>query len=172
MDWLGELYARLLSTATIVETADGGLLVQSAPGRYAAWVAVFLVLLPGALWCWRRGLGGRMAIGACFASFTIPLIVVPGIAAESIRVGPAALSVRTGFWFAPTVRELPLSDLNEIVQTSESVAQRGAERSDRVWEFRYRSAPSIRLKLPDLLDAHRATVSAWLRARGLAVREE
>ena len=113
----------------------------------------------------------KLAPGFCFASFAIPLIVVPGIARESIAVTPAGLSIRTGFWFAPTERTLPFADLDEIVETSEEVAQRGAERRDRVWSWRYRAGPPRRLKLPDLLDANRRPVIEYLHRQGLAFRE-
>ena len=59
MEWLGELYDRLFSTATVSATADGGLLIRSAPGRYVLWILLFLVLLPAARWCWRRRIGGN-----------------------------------------------------------------------------------------------------------------
>ena len=169
-DWVSAV-SRLLAPATIAELADGTLLIRSAPGRYVLWVLLFLVLLPAARWCWRRRIGGHLAPGVFFASFTIPLIIVPGIALESIAVTPAGLSIRTGFWFAPTERELPFADLDEIVETSELVAQRGAERRDRVWRFRYRTGAARTLKLPDLLDANSRPVIEYLQRQGLAFRE-
>jgi len=56
-----------------------------------------LVVLLVSRWCWNRRIGGRYPPGVFFASFAIPLIVVPGIALESVRVAPDRLSIRTGF---------------------------------------------------------------------------
>jgi hypothetical protein len=169
MDWISPI-SRWLAPATIAETADGGLLVASAPGRYVQWLLLFLVLLPVSRWCWRRKLGGNLAPGVFYAAFAIPLVVVPGIALESIRVAPDGLSVRTGLWFSPTERAFPFAELDEIVESEQEIDQRDAERRDRVWSFRYRTAAERRLKLPDLLDANREPVIESLRRRGIEFR--
>lgn len=171
MDFLtASLYGQLFSSATISHAADGAVIVHSAPGRYVAWLAAFLVLLPVARWCWRRGIGGPFAPGVFFASFTIPLIVLPGIAIESVRVSPDSIVTHGGLWHSPTHRHFPLSDLESIVETKEPIAQRGFQRRDTFWEFRYRSSPSRRLKLSDLLDANRTHIIEYLRQHGFVIR--
>jgi hypothetical protein len=164
-------YGQLLSAAIVAETADGALDIHSAPGRYVAWLVVFAVLTPLAGWCWRRGIGGNLAPGVFFASFLIPMIVVPGMATESIRVTPDRLSIRTGFWFAPTRYTISLTDLDGVVETVETVAQRGPIRHETYWEFRYRSRRPYRLNLPDLLEANRGPIADYLRRHGTAVRQ-
>lgn len=167
---MASLYGRIFSSATVAETADGVLTIHSAPGRYIMWAVAFLVVLPSSWWCWRRRLGGRFAPGVFFASLTVPLIVVPGIATESVRVTPESLSIRTGFWFAPTDYHIQLTDLAAFIETDEAVAQRGAPRRDTFWEFRYRSGRSLRIDLPDLFSANRAHVIEYLRQHGFQVR--
>jgi hypothetical protein len=148
----------ILNAAKIASLPDGGVLLTSAPARFAAWIAIFLVVMPVALWLWRRRIGGKYPPGAFIVSFFIPLIVVPGIAMESVRVTRTELAVRTGFWFAPTVKTLPLEGLREI---EDSV--------DRVWSFRYASGRSTRLHLPNLLEDNRPPVVDALQSQGVPV---
>jgi hypothetical protein len=152
----------VLNAAKITALPDGGVLLTSAPERIAAWSAIFLVVMPVSLWLWRRGIGGRYPPGAFIVSFFIPLFVVPGIAMESVRVTRSELAVRTGFWFAPTMKEFPLEGLSEIEDTVD-------RRSKRVWFFRYASGRSSRLHLPNLLEANRPPVVGALVARGIPV---
>lgn len=168
---LAGIYAHLFSTASVAELGDGSLQIQSAPGRYLAWILAFVIVLPASWWCWHRRVGGRIAPSAFFASFLIPLIVVPGVALESVRVSPAGLTIRTGFWFSPTVHSISFSDLESITQRSEAVNQRLVPRHDTFWHFRYRSREQRDINLPDLLDAHRHTVIEYLHRHGIDVRE-
>jgi len=148
----------VLNAAKITTLEDGGVLLTSAPERFAAWSAIFLLVMPISLWLWRRRIGGKYPPGAFIVSFFIPLLVVPGIAMESVRVTRADLAVRTGFWFAPTVRTFPLEGLREIVE------------SDRAWSFRYASGRSSRLHMPNLLEDNRPPIVGALRSRGVTVR--
>jgi hypothetical protein len=166
---LASAYNRLFGSASVTETLDGHLLIQSAPGRFIAWGVAFAVLLPLSLWCWRRHIGGRLAPGFFFASFAIPLIIIPGIATESVRVSPEALIVRTGFWFSPTEFRVSLPEVETIVERHEVVPQRRARREETIWEFHERSGKVRRLQLPDLLEANRGAASEYLRARGIKV---
>src|SRR5690242_5795361 len=113
---IGTLSQGVFASASVAVAADGSLNIQSAPGRYVAWLMAFIVILPLSAWCWRRRIGGRLAPGFFFASFLIPLLVVPGIATESVRVGPDALVIRTGFWFSPTIHEIPLAGLEAVIE--------------------------------------------------------
>jgi hypothetical protein len=168
--FFARLYA-LFASASITQAADGSLMIQSAPGRYLAWVLAFVVVLPIAVWCWRKGLGGRYAPGVAIASFAIPIIVVPGIAMESIRVAPDKITMTTGFWFAPTRYQIPLSDVDEIVATHRAVDQRMVPRHDTSWDFRFRSRDHHVLHLSDLFDASRGHIIEYLRQHGFRVHE-
>jgi hypothetical protein len=148
----------VLNAAKIATLPDGGVLLTSAPVRFAAWIAIFLLVMPISFWLWRRRIGGKYPPGAFIVSFFIPLFVVPGIAMESVRLTRADLVVRTGFWFAPTVRTFPLEGLREIGE------------SDRIWSFRYASGRSSRLHLPNLLEDNRPPIVDALRSRGVTVR--
>ncbi len=168
--FLVNLYNRWFAAASITQAADGSLTLQSAPGRYVVWVVAFIVVMPLAGWFWRKKIGGRYAAGVFFASFMVPLLIIPGMAAESIHVAPDALTMRGGIWFAPTVYRISLDHLEAIVNIEEEVAQRKVSRKDAVWEFRYRDREPLRLKLSDLLDANRAPVLEYLRRHGIPIR--
>lgn len=165
------LYGKLFSQALMQETADGALLIQSAPGRYLTWSLAFVVLVMVTGWCWRRRLGGAYAPGFLFASFLIPILILPALATESVRVTGDVLNIRTGIWFDPTVMEIPLANVKDIVErkaASKSRRLRGIR--ETYWHFQQQSGKVQVLDLPDLLDANRAAVADFLRRRGIEVR--
>ena len=166
------LYDELFGAASVTETADGSLCIRSAPMRYAVWILAFVVVAPVSWWCWRRRIGGRLAPGFFYASFLIPVLVVPGLALESVRVTPAALTVQTGLWFLPTTHEIRLSGLESVTEQIEarSGRRRFGSRTDTVWYFHYRSGEQLRLVLSDLFEANRDRVLEHLRRRGTIVR--
>lgn len=140
--------------------------------RYVMWILAFIVVAPVSWWCWRHRIGGRLAPGFFFASFLIPVLIVQGIALESVRVTPAALTVDTGLWFLPTTHEIRLSGLESVTEQIEAKSgrRRFGSRTDTVWYFRYRTGEECRLVLSDLFDANRGRVVEHLRCRGLVVR--
>ena len=158
--------SRLFGSA-VIEDGPGGLSIRSAPGRYAAWVLAFAVLLAVTWLCRRRRIGGNLAHGAFYASFAIPIIIVPGIALESVHASRAELTVRTGLWFSPTVSRIALTDIESITERRKAVRQRGLPRQDTYWRFRYRDGKERSLQLPDLLNAHRAATAAYLERQGI-----
>ena len=158
--------SRLFASA-IIEEGPAGLSIRSAPGRYAAWLLAFVVILAAAWFCRRRRIGGNLAHGAFYASFTIPIIVVPGIALESVHVSRSELVVRTGLWFSPTVTRIALDGIECVTERSAAVRQRGLPRRDTQWRFRYADGRGRTLKLPDLLMAHGETAAGYLRRQGI-----
>jgi hypothetical protein len=98
-------------------------------------------------------------------------LVVPAIARESIRVTPDAISFHGGLWFAPADHQIPLSGVEEIVETHEAVDQRVLKRPDTFWEVRYRDRDPYRIHLSDLLGANRRRVAEYLRRHGIRVNE-
>lgn len=165
------IYETWFASASVRELADGSLEIQNSPGNYVAWILAFVIVVPVSWWCWRRRLGGRWAPSVFIASFVIPLIVVPGMAMESILISPTALTIRTGFWFSPTITEVPLSGLVSFAERSEAVSQRGVPRRDTFWHFRYQSGQQRRIDLPDLLDANRAQALEYLCRHGIRVQD-
>ncbi|MCX6898148.1 MAG: tetratricopeptide repeat protein [Verrucomicrobia bacterium] len=167
------LYDELFGAASVTEAADGSLSIRSAPMRYVMWILAFVVVAPVSWWCWRHRIGGRLAPGFFFASFLIPVLVVPGIALESVRVTPAALTVETGLWFLPTTREIRFSGLESVteqIETQSGRRSRFGPRHDTVWYFRYRSGEERRMVLSDLFEANRTRVIEYLRRHGVGVR--
>jgi hypothetical protein len=165
------LYHDLFSQALFAEAEDGSLWIRSAPARYVAWVAAFLVLVPLSRWCWNRKIATNLAKGFFFASFLIPVLIIPGLAAESVHIAREELTIKTGFWFDPTIHRVPLEGVTGIVEYRVSSRQRSIHRKDRYWEFRCKSVKPRRIKLPDLLDATREEAKAHLRKSGFTVIE-
>jgi hypothetical protein len=163
---IASFFSRLLNSAVVEETA-AGLSIRSAPGRYGWWLIAFALLLVAGWFCRRRRIGGNLAHGVFYASFTIPVIIVPGIALESIRASRTELTVRTGFWFSPTVKRISLSDLESITERRQAVRQRGLPREDTYWHFRYQDGKRRSLRLSDLLAANRTAAADYLRRQGI-----
>ena len=115
-DWFVE---NIFSSASI-QHSNGNLLMHSGPVGYLVWGLAFAALFSGCLWCWRRGIGGRYAPGFFFASFVIPLIVIPGIAAESIAVDPGAISMGRGWLFYRYRDSVPLKNVERITEMKKS----------------------------------------------------
>ena len=159
-----------LFSSGIVDQTANSLVIHSAPGRLLVWVLAFILVMPAAWYCWRRGIAGHYAPGAFFASFIIPMLIIPGIATESVRVTPSEISIRTGFWFAHTKLEYPLVGVDGVVEKRIAVPQRRVPRRDRVWDLHYRSGSTRRLHLTDLLDANRAPVVGYLQHQGISFR--
>jgi len=155
----------MFNAGLVTTLPDGELLLRSAPERFVAWGVLFAVVMPVAFVLWRKGLGGRYAPGAFIVSFFVPLFVLPGIAMESVHLTEDALSIKTGFWFAPRVESHPLRGLAEI--TEHSVPRRRGGR-EIVWTLRY-GPRSHRLDLPDLLESNRTPFVDVLKRRGIRV---
>jgi hypothetical protein len=145
------IYGWLFSQGVVTETADGGLIIESAPGRYIGWTVAFIIAMPISFWLWRRGRAGRFAPVIFFTSFAIPLIVLPGIASESIRVTPISLTIQTGFSFSPTIMQFSLNDLESVIESEEEIKQKYISRTATFWEFKYKSSPSDSYDLNDVL---------------------
>ncbi len=166
------LFEQLFESATVTLAADGSMCIQSAPARYVVWVLGSIVAVLFSGWCWRHRIGGRFAPGVFFASFLVPLIVVPGIATESIRVSPDSMTIQTGFWFAPTIDEIPLSDVESVTERVEAVEQRAFERHDTFWYVRYCSGEERQIHLTDLLEGNRFAVFEYLRQHNIQTHND
>lgn len=160
--WLSGFFA----SARVAEDA-AGLTITSGPARYVAWVLAFVVLLPLSWHCRRKRIGGYLAHGVFFASFTIPLIIVPGIALESVRITPASLRIRTGLWFDATVHEVSWNGVESVTERVRVRKQRLATRRDLDWLVRFRDGTKHAVALPDLLDGNRSVAAEYLRRHGI-----
>lgn len=165
------LYDDLFGQAVVSTAPDGVVTITSAVGRYWAWVLAFVIMAPFCFWCWRHKYGGRIAPSFFFASFTIPTIIIPGIAGEKIVIGPEQLTTHTGFWFAPTVIEFSLTNLQQVTEEMNKVPERfGLTRTDIFWEFHYPNGMRKSLKHSDLFGANRETIADALRKRQIKVQ--
>jgi hypothetical protein len=152
----------MFSAGTVSTLPNGDLLLQSAPERYLAWTIVFLVFMLGGFLLWRQRIGGHLPRNAFFASWIIPLLILPGIAMDSTRLTADALIVKTGYWFAPSTERFPLHGLDSIEE------ERLGPKKRLFWVFHY-GANTRRFNLPDLLEDHRVEVGEVLGRRGIPV---
>jgi hypothetical protein len=155
-----------LNLATITLEADR-LAVHSAPGRYVVWLIAFVVVAPVAFVLWRKNIANRITCSVFFASLLIPVIVVPGIACESIDASPSELSVRTGFWFAPTLHEYELTGIEGIREEEVEVRQRAMDRTDVRWVMTWPGGRARTLSLNDLFRENRAAIREHLEKHGV-----
>jgi len=153
------------SAGLVTEAPDGSLQLVSAPGRFLAWILAFIIVCPICGWCWRRKLGIPFTPALFVTSFVVPLLIVPGMLRERIQLSPGGLTIRTGFWFAMTVHEFPLSELESVKDLTE-------KNGDIFWHFRYRSGELLTLNLPELLEANRGRFLAYFKQRGVRVLTE
>jgi hypothetical protein len=153
----------MLDAGKAVTLPNGEFLLQSATSRYVAWIAIFLVVTLVSRGLLRRRIGGATPAGAILGAFIIPLLILPGIAMERVRVTPTDLEVRTGYWMAPTTMHYALADLVEIEEGR-------TVREDLQWKFRYANGKVRSLRLPNLLEGNRPPVVEALKARGILVR--
>lgn len=158
-----------LSRLSFQNFADGTLAISNAPGGYILWICAFLFVMPVSYLLWKRDILGHYAAGFFFASFCVPLIVLPGLAMESITISKTELRTKTGLWFAPTEKTYSLVGLKTIQETSVKRNQRVVSRNDLIWVFEWNSGEKRRLSLSDQLSGCRKEVAEYLQKSGIRV---
>jgi hypothetical protein len=152
-----------------VTQSPTGLMIESAPGRYVAWIAVFLVVVTVAGVLWRRGFRHRLVKVAFISAFVIPIVVVPGIATESIFIGAESIDEGSHFWLSGPARRIELRSLVQVTRVKKPIDQRALPREDTFWEFTYSDGHSQELHLSDLFEANQDVVIGALQRRGVRV---
>ena len=147
---------------------DGSLVIKSALSRYVAWGGTFLILAPLSFFLWSKRVLKHITIPIFFSSFVIPLIVLPGFAIDSVRITPTTLSFRTGFWFAPKVRNYSLEGLALVYEHSKRGRVVGEPRNV-FWTFYWKDGRMVDLDLPDLFTANREGVRKYLSNLGIDI---
>ena len=169
--FFSDFYAKLFASSSIIHGQEM-LVIHSSVARYITWVIAFLIIMPLSWRLWRKGISTTFAPGFFFASFLIPSLIVPGIASESIIVGPDVIRINTGFWFQPEKVVVSLSDLQAVYEGGEVIPQRGLARKDLFWHFHYRDGGRRDLHLSDLFWANRSPVADYLTEHGVAFHRE
>lgn len=152
-----DAYHQLLSGANAFTSADGTLVITSSLSRYIGWILVFVLGLPLCLWCWKKGLGGNYAKGFFFALFTVPIIILPSITNEQIKVSETSVVVITGFWFDPTRKIFELPDLAKT--DSIKVEKIGGNRNVVLTEW---NGDKTFVGLSDLLSGNAEAIASYL----------
>lgn len=79
------------------------------------------------------------------------LVLGPNLFFDRAEVDDEHLSLRTGFWFAPTVHEVRFADVASIEGEAQERSTRRGTRTDFTLVFRRRSGPAERVPLGDLM---------------------
>jgi hypothetical protein len=153
--------------ANLTLAGDGALLLSGARERVLAWGIVFCVMAATALLSWLFGLRRRFALAAFAVALLIPLLVMPGLRNEQIRVEPQSITVREGGWLLPVRMSIDLRNLKQIRErgTQFSVAGYIVE-PNALWLFEYADGSHRQVLLNDFFTAHRMAVAQYLRDRG------
>lgn len=138
-----------LTAGCVEETRDGDTTVVT----FAPWVGL-LVVAPGLLGVmvglvilrWQKIAGAAVAGLALLGTAAI----APNLFADRVTVNPERFTLRTGFWFAPTVRDVPFRGLTEIAITAEERPTRQGTRTSYTLECKG-SGPFQRVPVGDLM---------------------
>lgn len=130
------LFAAVAFAAGCVQEARDG---DTTVVTFAPWVGL-LVAAPGLLGVmvglvvlrWQKIAGAAVAGLALLGTAAI----APNLFADRVTVSPERFALRTGFWFAPTVREVPFRGLTEIAITAEEKPTRQGTRTSYSLECR------------------------------------
>ncbi|MBI3880266.1 MAG: hypothetical protein HY301_09410 [Verrucomicrobia bacterium] len=152
--------------ATSLQT-DGSLAMQSSIGRFVVWTIAFLVIAPVSFLLWRKKLLKVYAVSIFFASFVIPLIVLPGFVTEKIRVSPKRIEIRVGFWFSPHVETFDLEGVVSIYEVGVKQEKARLGPTKLYWMLEGRDGTMRRMGLPDLFNANRGEVVRYLTKEGI-----
>ncbi len=121
---------------------------------FAAWVPG-LVFVAGAValaagialrskatgWAWVLMIGGPLA----------SLVFAPGLYSDKATVDKEHFTLRTGFWFAPTVHDVSFSELSRIELTGESRMTRRGRRTSYYLLCHRKTGGSEKVPVGDLM---------------------
>ncbi len=149
-----------------VRYAGEAMFIESSAGRIGVWAVVWLLLIGFACWLWSKGLSSMAGIAAAL-SLVIALVAIPGIWIERVAVRPTSMDWTGGFWFSPTRKIFSFENLESVEPNWVKIPQRGMSREDLRWSFKYRDGRVLELTLPDLMVAHDAEITAFLKKSGI-----
>ena len=165
---LNKLYA-----ASISIDPTGAMLVSSTRDRILAWGLLFCFTSALCLICfllWRRPLLRKLSILTYMVTLLIPLLIMPAIKREFIRVSEWRLIVDNGTWLPNSRREIDLNNLKKITERREGLLP-GNLLGDPgvVWEIHWNDGKREDLELSDFFNAHRMVVAYFVRDHGHAM---
>ncbi|MBI1732161.1 MAG: hypothetical protein HYR49_05255 [Gammaproteobacteria bacterium] len=156
--------------ATLTMGLDGALLLAGARERVLAWGIVFCLMAAAALLLWLLNVRRRIAVSMLVVSALIPLLVMPGLRRENIRVLPHRIVVDTGAWLLPARTAIDLTNLRQIRQQQTQFTFAGyIVEPNALWELEYADGSTRQILLNDFFTAHRMAIAQYLRDRGHVV---
>lgn len=162
---LNKLYA-----ASISIDPTGAMLVSSTRDRIMAWGMLFCFTSALCLTCfliWRRPLIRKLSILMYIITLLIPVLIMPAIKREYIRVSEWHMTIDDGSWLPNSRREIDLNNLRGITERRSGYLP-GNLRGDPdvVWEIRWKNGKREDLELNDFFNAHRMVVAYFVRDHG------
>ncbi len=118
-------------------------------------VAVGLLVRRRTWWGWALVVGGPV----------VAVVVGPGLALDQVVVGPDTFTLRTGFWFDPTIHEVQFADLRAVTATAEEKrGRRGSKTISYYFLCAKHSGGTVKIPLGDLMkeggiEAFRAAIA-------------
>jgi hypothetical protein len=92
-------------------------------------------------------LGWALIIGGPVATF----LFAPGLYADKVTISNERFTMRTGFWFAPTVHEVQLGEVSHIELTSEKRVGRRGTTTNYYMQCHRRAGNMERVPINDLM---------------------
>jgi hypothetical protein len=156
--------------ASISVGADGSMLVSSTRERVLAWGMAFCLLAAASLIAWllRRGRpAGRIALGVFGTSLLIPILIMPSVRHEYIRVTPSRITIDTGDWYRESRSVFPIGRQDRIREYRDGFLPGNLIGDPSVsWRVTRPDGGEDVLELNDFFAAHRMVVAYYIKDRG------
>ena len=156
--------------ASISIGSDGAMILVSTRDRFMIWAATFCFMAAICLVCFllsKNPRGRRASLLAFLATLFIPLIVIPGVRREYIRVSPRQITVEQGAWFLGSRTILPLQNLDNVSEWRAGfIPGNLLGDPDVSWHFLWKDGRRETLELNDFFNAHRMVVAYYIKDRG------
>ena len=143
--------------------------------KFQLWVPMTAMLACVALaivgWFLRTVIA-RIGWGLLIVSPLMMLIAVPGLVFDRVTVKPQGFQLRTGFWFAPTLRDVTFSELTEIRVISKTRLTKAGRRTDYSLHCMKRSGDRTDVPVGDLMKRALEKVLQTAREANVPVKDQ
>ena len=171
---MNDLLLHKFYAATISVGVDGSMLISSSRERMLAWGMVFCFVAAFSIMSMliaRRGFVRNVSLGLLVSSIVLPLLMMPSLGDEYIRVSREQITIDTGRWFMPSKTVVSLDNLQELRRDKHDYLVSNLIGDDYMtWKFERVDGKVQELVLNDFFSAHSMVVAHYIRDRGLPVK--